>query len=155
MPTFKVGDLDQNRQFRAILSFDTSRLPDSAVAFRAILKIKKQNLTGVDPFTTHNGLIADTKAPYFGTSITLQPLDFQARSGYAAIGIFNPKPQGLWYVAAFGPTYAINKVGVTQFRLRFTLDDDNDNLADFFSFYSGNYSVIAARPMLLIEYYIP
>ena len=48
----------------------------------------------------------------------------------------------------------INKVGVTQFRLRFTLDDNDDMGNDYIKFFSGN-STDANRPALIITYYLP
>jgi len=49
----------------------------------------------------------------------------------------------------------INKMGTTQFRLRFKLDDDNDNVADYIRFFSGNYGIATDRPVLVIQYYVP
>ena len=48
----------------------------------------------------------------------------------------------------------INKVGVTQLRLRFAVDDNGDLAADFIKFYSGN-APATNRPKLIIQYYIP
>ena len=48
----------------------------------------------------------------------------------------------------------INRTGITQVRLRFQTDDDNDSAADFLRFYSGN-ATAANRPVLVIEYYVP
>jgi len=49
----------------------------------------------------------------------------------------------------------INLTGTTQFRLRFKLDDDNDNTADYMKFFSGNYGTATDRPLLVIQYYVP
>ena len=48
----------------------------------------------------------------------------------------------------------VNRTGITQFCLRFQLNDDNDSVADFIRFYSGN-ATAANRPVLVIEYYVP
>ena len=48
----------------------------------------------------------------------------------------------------------INLYGITQFRLRFQLDDNNDRRIDYIRFYSGNTNNIADRPQLVIEYYL-
>ena len=48
----------------------------------------------------------------------------------------------------------INRAGITQLRLRFQLDDDNDAVADLIRFYSGN-AIAANRPVLVIEYSVP
>ena len=44
--------------------------------------------------------------------------------------------------------------GVTQFRLRFSKDDNNDFGTDFLKLYSGN-ALETDRPQLIIEYYVP
>jgi hypothetical protein len=44
-------------------------------------------------------------------------------------------------------------MGVTQFRLRFTKDDDNDKTADFISLYAGEDATNA--PQLIVEYSLP
>ena len=46
----------------------------------------------------------------------------------------------------------INKAGITQFRLRFSLDDNDDLSADTISFFSGNYTVVSDRPELEVQY---
>ncbi|MGC8855185.1 MAG: hypothetical protein ACP5QU_00115 [Anaerolineae bacterium] len=48
----------------------------------------------------------------------------------------------------------LNKTGLTQFRLRFTKDDNDDRSADYLKFFSGN-AALAYRPVLIIEYYVP
>jgi len=44
--------------------------------------------------------------------------------------------------------------GITQFRLRFGKDDNNDYGVDFLNIYSGN-ADISNRPQLVIKYYMP
>jgi hypothetical protein len=45
--------------------------------------------------------------------------------------------------------------GITQFRLRFEKDDDNDKIADIIAFYAGDEANALWRPVLGIEYYVP
>jgi hypothetical protein len=45
--------------------------------------------------------------------------------------------------------------GLTQLRLRFRLDDNNNGIANFISFFSGNYATVTSRPLLTITYYLP
>jgi hypothetical protein len=49
----------------------------------------------------------------------------------------------------------INKLGLTQFRLRFTLDDNNDSISNYIRFYSGNAALASVRPLLIVKYYLP
>ncbi|MRR32289.1 hypothetical protein EG834_18615, partial [bacterium] len=46
--TLYLGDAPGDKQYRAILSFNTAGLPDNATVVKATLKIRKQGLTGTD-----------------------------------------------------------------------------------------------------------
>lgn len=159
--TFRLGDTANRRQYRAILHFNTSSLPDNAVITRVALKIKRQSVVGTNPFTTHGKIIIDARKGAFSNNPALQPTDFQAIASQPGVGVIANTPKaGGWYVstrlkAMTDPYYPyINRAGITQFRLRFQIDDDNDFLADFIRFYSGN-ATVANRPRLVIEYYVP
>jgi len=155
--TFYLGDDQSNKQYRSILSFDTSGLPDDAIIVSAALRIKRQDLVGVDPFTTHQGLLVDIADPSFGTTVALTASDFQVAATRYAVGIFNPTPASGWYSVNLNTTAfpSINKAGTTQFRLRFKLDDDNDSIADYMKFFSGDYVTASCHPVLSIKYYLP
>ncbi len=156
-PTFNLGDGAADKQYRAILSFNTSALPDNAVITKVVLRIKKQGLTGTNPFTLLGGLKVDMKKPYFGAAAGLAISDFQAAAGRTAVATFNATPINNWYSAllnATGRNY-VNKTGVTQFRLRFAIDDNNVNAADYLRFFSGDHATATVRPTLIIEYYVP
>jgi autotransporter-associated beta strand protein len=157
-PTFYLGDDASNRQYRSILSFDTTSLPDNAVITKVTLKIKYQGRVGTtNPFTTHGDILVDVKKGAFSNNNALQAADFQALASKTAAGTITNTPASGWYPVSFGSntfTY-VNKTGPTQFRLRFQLDDNNDHGADFLKFYSGNYFFSSYRPVLLIEYTVP
>jgi hypothetical protein len=155
--TFRVGDTKLDQQYRSLLSFDTSTLPDNAVITSVVLKIKRQGLVGTNPFTTHQGLKVDIRKPFFGTTLALVAGDFQAAAGKQAVGTFGSTPQAGWYsVSLNSSAYAyVNKTGTTQFRLRFLLDDNDDMSNDFVMFYSGDWSTVASCPLLTVQYYLP
>ncbi len=153
--TFNVGDDKANKQYIGILHFDTSSLPDAAVITSVVLKVRKQGITGSDPFVTYGGLLVDIQKPYFGTTVGLVASDFQA-AGQSAVSTFDPNPSDNWYSAivnSAGYIY-LNLTGTTQLRLRFTLDDNNNRREDAVKFYSGD-GTAANRPQLIIQYYIP
>jgi CSLREA domain-containing protein len=159
--TFMLGDTASRQQYRAILSFNTSSLPENAIITKVVLKIKKQSVTGTNPFTTHQKIAVDSRKGAFSNNAALQPADFQAAASKPAVGLLANNPQaGGWYwstLKAFTYPYYpyINRTGITQLRLRFQTDDDNDAVADFLRFYSGNATIAANRPVLVIEYYVP
>jgi hypothetical protein len=47
---------------------------------------------------------------------------------------------------------AVNLSGLTQFRLRFSLDDDDDATADFVTFRGGEDADATSRPQLIVVY---
>ena len=155
--SFNIGDDNQDRQYRAILSFNTAPLPDDAVITSVLLKIRKQGVVGEDHPTFQDTLLADIRKPFFGTSVTLVPGDFQAAANRSNVGTFHYTWVNNWYVApinSLGYPY-INLLGFTQFRLRFLIDDNDDMGADYMRFFSGNHTTVAVQPMLVIQYYVP
>ncbi|GEM_PF-5561813 len=151
-----AGDDSYNRQLRSILSFNTSNLPDDAVILSATLKLRKREIVGSNPFTTHKNLVADIRKPYFGSAAALAPFDFQAAASYKRAGLFGKVPVGGWYISTLkaGAFRYVNLVGTTQFRLGFELDDNNDNGNDFLRFFSGD-AAVSYRPVLIVRYYRP
>jgi hypothetical protein len=153
---FNLGDTATRRQYRAILHFNTSVLPDNAVITRVVLKIRRHSLVGTNPFLTHGKIAIDIRQGPFSQNAALQPTDFQAVASKLGAGVIANTPQaGGWYAAALQATAYpfVNRTGATQLRLRFQLDDDNDAVADFLRFYSGNAGA-ANRPVLVVEYYV-
>jgi Tol biopolymer transport system component len=152
--TFYVGDGSNDQQYRSILHFDTSSLPNNAQITKVTLKIKRQGLVGTNPFNTHGSLLVDIRKPFFDSRPDLQPQDFQALSDLHPAGTVANVPGAIWFSAVLDPAAFswVNLAGPTQLRLRFALDDNNDNDQDYLRFYSGNASS-ADRPVLTVEYY--
>jgi hypothetical protein len=156
--TFRLGDDAAKKQYRDILSFSTeARLPDDAVITKVTLKVKRQGVIGGgNPVTIFKGFMVDIKKGTFGTAV-LQPGDFQATA--KSYGPFNTALSGGWYsINLTGGKAYINKLstlsGLTQIRLRFKLDDNNNAIANYLSLFSGN-APAASRPQLIIQYYVP
>jgi serine protease len=154
--TIQLGDDAANRQYRSILSFDTSALPDKAIIQAAQLKIQQSGAPlGSNPFSVLGSLWADIRLGSFGSS-ALQLGDFNAVASATTVGAFDPTPSAGWYTDNLGAVglSKINKVGLTQFRLYFELDDNNNYAADFMRFISGN-GPSSSRPLLLVQYSLP
>lgn len=154
---FRLGDDAANKQYRAILNFNTSSLPDNAVITKVTLKIKKQGVVGTNPFAALGALRVDMRKPFFGAAVGLETGDFQAAAGKSAVATFGVTPIGAWYSAALndaGKAY-VNMVGITQFRLRFATNNNGNNVSDFMNFVSGNSITATDRPTLVIQYYVP
>ena len=155
--TFRLGDDAGNRQYRAILSFNTAVLPDTAVIQSAVLKIKQSGLpTGSNPFTKLGKLQVEIRKGAFGGAAILEATDFEAAASAAKAGTFFSTPIGGWYSAKLNLAgrNRINKTGLTQFRLHFELPTDSNNKADFMKFVSGNAAVVG-KPVLVVSYTLP
>ncbi|MGB7875907.1 MAG: hypothetical protein WBL25_16110, partial [Anaerolineales bacterium] len=160
--TFVLGDDAQNRQFRSILHFPTYYIPNNAVITRALLMIKGEALAGTNPFTTHGNILVDIRSGAFGfigpfRYRGLQISDFQSPSHMDGVAMIENNPFNGWYWAWLESS-AFNYIklnGITQIRLRFQIDDDDDLAGDYLRFYSGDYEGLALRPRLVIEYYVP
>lgn len=152
--TFQLGDDAQKRQYKAILSFDTSALPDNATLISARMNIRQNTLVGKNPFTKLGLLWVDLAKPAFGTPV-LTIADFQVAATLKQVGAFGATPAAGWYSAPLNAQSwtMLNKVGRTEFRLYFALDDNNDKVADFMRFNSGN--AAAGKPELVIQYILP
>ncbi|RJP55070.1 MAG: DNRLRE domain-containing protein [Anaerolineaceae bacterium] len=156
--TLRLGDDASRKQYRSILSFNTSGLPNNAVITKVTLKVKQQGVTGGgNPVNTFQGFMVDIRKGAFGTS-ALQITDWQANVN-KSVGPFKPALTSGWYTINLTTSKAyINKLatasGLTQIRLRFKLDDNNNGVANFLSLFSGNASA-AARPQLIVEFYVP
>jgi hypothetical protein len=161
--TFLLGDSAGDKQYRSILSFNTASIPDNATITGVTIKIKRPIagfLTGNNnPFTWGLGLKADVCKNFFGATSALQLSDFNytnAANCQMLAATFGGAPSANWYSANVlsSAFVKVNKLGLTQFRLRFVKDDNDDGLADYLSFYSGN-AAAADRPQLIVHYSVP
>jgi len=91
-----LGDDASNRQYRNVLSFNTSPIPDTAVITKAVLNIKRYRVVGGgNPVNIFKGFMADVKKGAFGTS-ALTANDFQAAAS-KTYGPFTTAISGGWY----------------------------------------------------------
>ncbi len=105
-----------------------------------------------NPLATLGDVYVDVQTGGFGASQALEKSDFEATA---------TAPQAAQLtvdgVSAFGDLdatgiAAINDSGVTQMRVYFEIDDDDDSSQDQLGFYSGDSSNANQRPALEIEY---
>ncbi len=153
-----IGDSSTDKQWRSVLSFDTSALPDNAIPVSATLRLRRAKRMG-NPYATLGRAVVDVKAPigapaleasdFQQTNIVLDVATLSQALTDEAFSTATLSPAGL---AAIRTTAAH-----TQFRIRFLVDDDNDNTADFIGYYSGQNSPpgVDQVPTLQIMYVTP
>lgn len=152
-----LGDDNSKKQYIDILSFKTSEIPDDAIITNMVLKVKQYGILGNgDPVSMFHGFVLEIVKGHFGTYATLQISDFQT----AAQSIYGPITPAL-----VKKTYTFNlkdlisfvnkrtvEGGVTQIRLGFAIDDNNDDFTNAILLYSGDAALTTDRPQLIISY---
>lgn len=159
--TFPLGDTATNARYRALLSFQTSTLPDNAIIVGARLGFTRMSVTGSDPWTFGGPLpdggygYADMATPSFGAT-GVENSDWQAAAAQTGVAkLIVPYSDGLTVYDELNAAgrAAINLTGRTQFRLRVDPGTDNDNGEDTIAIASGSNGDATKRPMLRVRYY--
>lgn len=154
----RLGDDSSDRQYKAFLSFGTSVLPPSATIVAASVRFRRAGLVGTDPFTTHGTCYADIKGVFgFSGSNSLDSADFQAAADATQVAVMSaPATNGDWSVGILNAAgrSLLDRNSNTQFRLYFTLDDNDDLGNDYINWYTGE-DVASNRPALDIAYEWP
>jgi hypothetical protein len=152
--SLRIGDNPGNRQFKSIVSFDTSSIPDGATITSVTLRLRRGTLVGTNPFTTHGTCRVDVHSSGFGGNVALTSDDFQATATATNVATMsNPAANLDWSTGILNSAglAAINKLATTQFRIYFTLDDNDDSDEDYVGFYAGD-TTAANRPQLVVTY---
>jgi hypothetical protein len=151
----RLGDDNKDKQYKTVVSFDTSSIPDGATIVSATLRLRRGTLTGTNPFTTHGTCWADVQSGGFSGSTTLQNGDFEATAtAVQSASLTNAATDGSWSEGNLNAAglLAISKTGTTQLRIYFALDDNDDTGNDFLGYYSGDNATAANRPQLVVTY---
>ena len=155
-PTIRVGDDASRRQYYTILSFNTSALPDTAIIEKVILKLTKKSIAGNPAkLASLGGLLINVQGSAFGRP-ALELADIKSPN-LSLFGPYRVNPANTFYtfnLTSFNTP--INKSsrasGLTQLRMMFKLDDNNDSVANYIDLFSGNAANPAYRPQLIITY---
>lgn len=151
----RVGDYASDRQYRAIVSFDTSPIPDGATIVSATLRLRRGAVSGANPFTTHGTCHLDVKTGGFNANAALENADFQALADAVQAGaLSNAAANGELSEGALNAAgrAAVNRTGKTQLRVYFSLDDNDDLGADYIGYYSANNPTWRNRPRIVVQY---
>ena len=149
----RVGDDASRRQYKTVVSFDTSALPDSATITSATLKLKCGTISS-DP-SGFGALLVDIKnGTGFGGSTALAVGDFEAAGDAMGVAMMSYPSAGTWSTGSLNAAglAQVNKTGKTQLKVYFATDDDNDAALDYLGFYSGEASSSDNYPILEVVY---
>ena len=117
----RLGDDSSNRQYKGIVSFDTSSLPDGATLTSAVLRLKVSGTTGTTPFSTHGSCYVDINGSNgFSGSATLETADFQAAADATQVATIAAPVSGTCSGTLNTAGLAqISRTSVTQLRFYF------------------------------------
>jgi endoglucanase len=152
----RLGDDSSNRQYKGLVSFDTSTLPAGATIASATVKIKQSASTGT-PFTSLGTCYLDIKRGGFNGNTSLEAADFTATADATQVATMsNPGSNGAWSTGSLNATglALINRSGVTQLRVYFLTATDSDGGNDYISWYTGDDATASNRPVLEVSYSI-
>ena len=152
--SLRFGDNGADRQYKSIISFDTSALPVNAVITDVRLELTRGVTRGVNAFDSHGNALIEMKKGYFGTSKDLESSDFESEADLVASAfIENQGERNTRYAINLDDEGGfINPTGHTQFRLSFTQDDNDNRGNDWVGFYSARNVNSSRHPALVIEY---
>ena len=152
----RAGDDSADKQFKAIVSFDTSSIPDGATITAVKLRLRRGLVLGATPFGTHGACYVDIKGGSgFGGAVALANGDFQAAADATQVATMSDAPaNGDWSEGTLNATgrSLVNKTGKTQFRVYFSGDDNDDLGNDYVGWYGGNDGSTANHPQLVVTY---
>lgn len=151
----RIGDTDVDEQYKSIVSFNTSSIPDGATILSATLRLVRGSSSGTNPFTTHGPCVADISNGGFGGSTAFAFADWQAAATANSVAtLSNPTVNGAASTGSLSAAglAAISKTGTTQLRVYCTLGDNDDFGFDYIGFYPGETATTANRPQLTVTY---
>jgi hypothetical protein len=151
----RVGDDNKDKQYKSILAFDTSAIPDNATIVSVTLRLLRETVSGTNPFSSNGACWVDVQTEGFSGSTSLQTTDFQAAATVVqAASLSNAAANGVWSKASLGAAgmTAVSKAGTTQFRVYFAVDDNDNGRNDYITYYSGESSTATNRPQLVVTY---
>jgi PKD repeat protein len=151
----RFGDDKNDKQYKSILSFDTSSLPDNVTIVSATLQLTRGGTTGANAFNTHGVANIDIKKGSLGDNVALQNNDFEADVDAEQVAVItNQGGNGTTYTVSLNAEALdhVNDAGRTQLRLYFSLDDNDDRGNDYVGFYSANNNNAARHPKLILIY---
>ncbi len=151
-----VGD-NADMPLRGVVSFDTSSIPDNATILSAELRLFYTQASLGNPWTSNGALVADISNGCLGGNCSLTASDFEASVSASNAVMFAAPIDNKAGTSLVGTVNAtafdqVNKLGVTQFKLRFQNNSNNNRASDYLLLAGGEYYLTGYRPVLIVKY---
>ena len=151
----RAGDNNRDRQYKTVVSFDTSQIPAGATLLSADLRLRRGTVNGTNPFGTHGSCWVDVSTGGFGGSTSLANSDFEAGANVVqSTSLSNAASNGDWSEGSLDSAglAALDTSGTSQLRVYFASDDNDDGGTDYIGWYSADNGDPANHPQLVITY---
>jgi serine/threonine protein kinase len=156
--SIQIGDdISDGRQFKGFLSFDTSPIPDDAIIQTVQLRLRRSGAAGA-PYNLGQIHVDVAPTTGFNDDPALESDDFAAAAAIVNVAILSEtSSNGTWSIGLLSQAnaHAVNRGGVTQFRLYFTLPSDGNGDRDWIDFSSGDHPNGSYHPQLVVGYEVP
>lgn len=153
----RAGDQGLDRQFKSIVSFDTTIIPDSATVTYAQLQLKVAAITGTSPYSWSGSptCLVDIRNGGFGGNVALAAGDFEAAASATNV-VTGGMPNVAVNAWSNGTLTSagraqVNKTGKTQLRVAFSTDDNDNAVPDYVGWYSSE--TAGSEPRLVVRYH--
>lgn len=144
----RAGEGTSSNQQKAIISVNTSAVPDGATIVGATLRLRQG--TSGSAFSTLGPCTVDITSGNFGAAAALQSDDFSDATGVAVnVGTVTDVGNGNWLELALDAAALsqINKTGTTQLRLQFANSTSSSTQVGWYSAETSG-----SEPQLVISY---
>lgn len=151
-----VGD-NADMPLRGVVSFDTSSIPDNATILSAELKLFYTQASLGNPWVSNGSLVADISNGCLGGNCSLTASDFEAVVSASNVVLFSAPTTNAAGTSLVGNVNStafsqINKIGTTQFKLRFQNNSNGNKSSDYLLLAGGEYYLSQYRPVLVVKY---
>jgi hypothetical protein len=132
-----IGDDIARKQYKSVVSFDTSVLPDGATIISATLRLKRGAISKSPSSPIFGTIYVDIKGGAgFNGATALENGDFEALADTTNVATMSyPSANGTWSTGNLTAGLTnLNTTGKTQLRIHFAGDDNNDSQTDYLGF---------------------
>lgn len=151
----RIGDALGDKQYKSIVSFDTSGIPANAVIQSAHLELTRGQQVGLDPYTVLGNAQVDLAAIGFGGDPALANGDFESPADLNNIALLIDDGNLAMAQLDESGRDAIAGSNRVQFRIGFELDDNDNTANDYVGYFSADHADPAKHPRMVVDYILP
>ncbi|MEM8562243.1 MAG: DUF6531 domain-containing protein [Pseudomonadota bacterium] len=155
----RIGDHKNDRQYKAVVSFDVSSIPSNADVSSAVLELTSGSGHITGDVSGFGDIEMDIMVGNLSNDSALQSEDFQFAATQSAVGTLVDGSTATGILNATGVQAVEQAISFTpakvQIRLAFPIDDNDNATNDYIGYYSSDNGNSTRHPRLIIDYLLP